>query len=90
MEKENLNLNQERKNNWRSAFFLFIRISGWIAIPVVLALFVGKWLDDRFNTAPLIFLSLTGIAFVVSLFGIVRESRKTMSEIINSEFANKK
>lgn len=70
--------------DWKPAFFLFIRISGWIAFPVIGALFLGKWLDNVFSSAPLIFLSLTGIAFLVSLFGIVKESRKTMSQIINS------
>lgn len=70
--------------DWKPAFFLFIRISGWITFPVIFALFVGKWLDRVFSTTPILFLSLTGIAFGISLFGIIKESRKTMEQIINS------
>ena len=63
---------------WQPAVLLFFKMSGWIAFPVVVSLLLGKWLDRRFGTEPVLFLSLTGIAFIISIFGIVKESKKTM------------
>jgi F0F1-type ATP synthase assembly protein I len=68
---ENRNLNKEDKKTytawWLPAVKIFIKLSGWIVFPVIIALFVGKWLDSKFNTSPwLLFLSII-IAFVVSM-----------------------
>jgi F0F1-type ATP synthase assembly protein I len=71
--------------SWQPAVFLFFKMSGWIAFPVVVSLLLGKWLDERFASKPIFFLSLTAIAFLVSIFGIVKESRKTMKLIENQE-----
>lgn len=74
-------ISTKKRDGTRTALFLFAKISGWIAIPVVGALLFGKWLDQRFFTNNLFFLLLTGFAFIVSLVGIVRESKKAMREI---------
>ena len=74
-------ISQQKGSDTRTALFLFAKISGWIAVPVIGSLLVGKWLDQKFSTHNLFFLSLTGIAFIVSLAGIVRESKKAMREI---------
>ena len=71
----------KKSDGTRTALFLFAKISGWIAVPVVASLLLGKWLDQKFSTDNLFFLSLTGLAFAVSLVGIVRESKKAMREI---------
>ncbi len=57
---------------WAPALEIFSEVSGWIVGPVVLALIAGKYLDGRFDTWPWIFLGLTGIAFAVSIFGIMK------------------
>ena len=72
---------KNESKSWQPAVFLFFKISGWIAFPVVISLVVGKWLDRRFETEPIFFLSLTAIAFGISLYGIVRESKKTMKDL---------
>ena len=59
------NMDTPDKPYWHDALAAFGRMSGWIAAPILLALFAGKWLDGRFHTAPYIFVSLTGIAFIV-------------------------
>jgi len=71
------------KNNswWKPGVEIFSQVSGWIAGPIILALIVGKWLDGRFDTKPWIFLGLTGIAFLISIFGIVRVVSKYMKKI---------
>lgn len=45
-------------------------ISGWIAFPVIIALYVGQWLDRRFGTEPWLFLATITLAFLVSMFGL--------------------
>lgn len=66
---------------WQPSIVLFGRLSGWIAGPVILAIFLGKWLDEKYKTDPWFFLSLTGVAFLVSSFGIVRDSLREMKKI---------
>jgi len=79
---ENKNSN---KKSWQPALFLFLKISGWIALPIVASLIVGKWLDRKFDSEPIVFLGLTGIAFIVSMIGIVKESRKAMTALETPE-----
>jgi F0F1-type ATP synthase assembly protein I len=87
VEKDNENLNknevprQDGAGWWKPAVEIFSRVSGYIVVPVVLALIVGKYLDNRFNTKPWIFLGLTGVAFLISSFSIVRTVSKYMKEI---------
>jgi F0F1-type ATP synthase assembly protein I len=58
---------------WHDALMAFGRMSGWIAGPIVIALFLGKWLDRRFGTEPYFFVGVTAIAFIVSVYGLARE-----------------
>lgn len=60
---------------------LFGRLSCWIAVPVILAVFFGKWLDKRYGTEPWLFLLSVGGAFILSSFGIVRDSVSEMKRI---------
>lgn len=60
---------------------LFAKLSGWIAGPIIIALFIGKWLDKKYGTEPWLFLLSVGIAFVFSTFGIVRDSLREMKRI---------
>lgn len=60
---------------------LFGRLSGWIAGPVILAVFLGKWLDKKYNSEPWLFLLSVGVAFMISSFGIVRDSISEMDKI---------
>ena len=51
-------------------------LSGWIAFPVIIALFLGKWLDKKFNTDPWLFLATIGLAFLISMYGLVINALK--------------
>ena len=66
---------------WKPGIEIFSQVSGWIAGPIILALNVGKYLDNRFDTKPWIFLGLTGIAFLISIFGIVKVVTRYMSRL---------
>ncbi|MEX2029273.1 MAG: AtpZ/AtpI family protein [Candidatus Paceibacterota bacterium] len=67
--------------NWRPAIEIFIQVSTWIVAPIVLALVFGKMLDMRFETRPWIFLTFSGLAFLISSFGIVRAVSKYIKDI---------
>lgn len=63
------------------ALNIFGEISTWVVVPIVAALILGKYLDGRFDTKPWIFLSLTGVAFIVSIFGIGKILVKYIKDI---------
>jgi F0F1-type ATP synthase assembly protein I len=84
----------DRKNNgqvpwWQPGLALFYRLSGWIGGPILVALFIGKYLDKKYNTHPWLFLLSVGVAFAVSSYGIVRDSMRELKKI-EKEAKNKK
>lgn len=90
---ENHNKNQKPTNEdlqdpwWRPALFLFFELSGWIAGPIIIAVFVGEWLDQRYGTEPWLYLASVGVAFTISTIGIVRGAMKAMKKIEEQEKA---
>jgi F0F1-type ATP synthase assembly protein I len=73
---------------WRDALLAFSRMSGWVVGPVIVALFFGKWLDKKFDTAPYLFIGVTGLAFIVSMYGLFREGvnyKRDTEAKLNSE-----
>lgn len=79
----------EKKAWWQPALIIFARMSGWIIFPVLAGLFFGKWLDDKLGTDPWFFLLIIGLAFAVSVVGLVKtakeELRKTDEEDTQKE-----
>lgn len=78
-----------KNDNWSLALRIMVNLSGWIAFPVIIALFLGKWLDKRFNTEPWLFLATIGLAFIVSMYGLVLKALKEFKRI-EKEYSNKK
>lgn len=77
---------KNEKNNdkapwWQPGLLLFMRLSGWIAVPVIAAVFLGKWLDKKYDSEPWLFLVSVGVAFALSTFGIIHDSLKEMRRI---------
>src|SRR3989339_733484 len=75
------NKNQADKEWLRKALTIFAETTGWIAFPVVGALFLGRWLDEKQGTEPLYFLSITALAFIISSIGIGMTGVKYMKRI---------
>ena len=69
---------------------LFARMSGWIAGPIIIAIFIGKYLDKKYNTDPWLFLLSVGLAFVLSMTGIVRDAMQAMKDIEKQESRDKR
>ena len=75
---------QESKPNepwWKPSFILFMKLIGWIGVPVIAALCVGRWLDDKYGTEPWLFLFLVVISFVIASVGVMKESSDAMKSI---------
>lgn len=86
MEKED---KEKRAPWWQPGLVLFTRLSGWIAVPVILGVVVGKWLDKKYGTEPWLFLVTVGAAFFLSMFGIVKDALKEMKKIEKEEIIKK-
>lgn len=78
-----------KNDTWSLALKIMARISGWIAFPVVIAVFLGKWLDTRFDTEPWLFLATVALSFVVSMYGLVKNAMKEFKKI-EDEYAKNK
>jgi F0F1-type ATP synthase assembly protein I len=66
---------------WAPAMQIFSDVSTWIVVPIVCALIFGKMLDTHFGTAPVIFLSLAGFAFLITCFGMYRVVKNYMKKV---------
>jgi len=70
-----------KNNSWSLALRVMANLSAWIAGPVIIALFLGKWLDEKYNTAPWLFLGIMGLAFFISMYGLVINALKEFKKI---------
>jgi len=73
---------------WRPGLLIFAKISALISIPIIIALIVGKYFDKKYNTDPWIFLILTFIAFLTSIYSIWKNIKVYIKEIENKEKNN--
>ena len=81
-----MNENQSNLNNsggpwWKPGVQIFSEISTWIFVPIILALIAGKALDKHYGTKPTLPLVSAGIAFLISIYGIVKAVRKFSNKI---------
>jgi len=81
MEEQKTKTGSGEKAWWEPAVEIFGRVSAWIVVPVIFSLVLGKHLDRRYGTSPWIFLSLTAVAFFISIFGIVKTVRAYIRKI---------
>ena len=70
-----------KNESWGLALKVMANVSGWIAFPVIIGLYLGKWLDKKFGTDPWLFLITIGVAFFVSMFGLVRSALKEFKQV---------
>lgn len=70
-----------KNDSWSLALRVMAQLSGWIAFPVIIALFLGKWLDKKFNTEPWLFLGTIGLAFLISMYGLIIKALKEFKKI---------
>ncbi len=69
--------NNNKKPIWNSEYIkVFTNISVWIVVPVLCSLFIGKYLDTKFNTTPWILGVGLTLSFTVSMIAIVKIAKK--------------
>ena len=66
---------------WQPAVMMFAKLSGWIAAPIIIALYLGKWLDKKYDSAPRLLMICIAIAFFTSMIGLVKETVKEYKKI---------
>lgn len=79
----------KKKAWWEPALAVFAKMSAWIGAPVLIGLFLGKWLDKKYDTEPWLLLVSVGIAFTVSMAGLVLEASKEFKRIEKENKKNK-
>jgi membrane protein DedA with SNARE-associated domain len=65
---------------WQESLSVVSRLSGWILLPLILGTVVGRWLDRKYNSDQKWFFIVIGIAFIVSMIGLVIQARKEMKK----------
>jgi len=65
---------------WGPGLTVFAEVTGWIAVPVVGALYLGRFLDEKYNTDPWFFLGLTALSFIITSYGIVKLATRFIRE----------
>jgi F0F1-type ATP synthase assembly protein I len=74
----------EKRTNqawWSSGLKLFAQMSGWIVVPILAGIYLGRFLDEKYNTEPWLFLASVGIAFIITNIGIVYQAKKSINQI---------
>ena len=66
---------------WQPALEVGAQITGWVAGPIILALFAGKWLDNRYHSEPWIFLGSMVLAFIITSVGIAKVATNYIKKI---------
>jgi len=80
-----MNNNSIEKPWWREGVLLSAKVSAYIAVPIIIASFIGKYLDKKYNTDPYIFFITIGLAFLLTIFMIWREVKKYKKSLENEE-----
>ncbi len=84
-------MSKEKESNWLGpAMELFAKISVWIAFPVILALFLGSYLDKRLENEPWSTIFCVGVAFIITNIGLVIETVKSAKKMEVSDKKFKK
>ena len=66
---------------WQPAIMVFFRLSAWIVAPVLLGTLIGKWLDNKLDSAPWGLIGIVGISFIISITGLIIETTKEYEKI---------
>lgn len=79
-----------KKSWWQPAIVVFAEVTGWIAAPIIIALFLGRYLDEKFHRQPWFFLGCTALAIIISSIGIVLVAGKYLRQIEQESHRNDK
>lgn len=73
---------QKNKINYnKSNLEIFTIISSWIVAPIVGALLLGSWLDEKYNHENFFTLTFIAVAFIITCVGIAKEALKAIKSL---------
>jgi F0F1-type ATP synthase assembly protein I len=87
MKSKSYNNIEEKKKKlvwWLEPVMMFLNLSVWIIIPILSGSLIGQWLDNKFNTQPWLFLIFVGLAFIVSMSGLIKNTIKEYNRAIKN------
>jgi F0F1-type ATP synthase assembly protein I len=65
----------------KSNLQIFGIISSWIVAPIVGALLLGSWLDEKYNYENFFTLTFIAVAFIITCVGIAREALRAIKSL---------
>ena len=74
-----------KKPWWREGVLLSVKVSAYIAVPVIIASYVGKYLDKKYSSDPYLFLISIAIGFASTIYLIWKEVKNYQRKIAKEE-----
>ena len=66
--------------SWISPAFGFVGIGSYLATTIVGLTLIGRWLDGRFDTAPLLTMVFLALGLLVGLIGAYRQLQVVLEQ----------
>lgn len=63
------------------ALQMFVKLSGWVLVPLIAGYTIGRFLDNKYQSEPRWFFISIGIAFIFSTIGIVYQAQVEYKKI---------
>lgn len=79
--KDQIPVPVEAESWWAPSLRIFLNTTSWIAFPIIIALYVGDWLDKKYGTEQKYLLISIAFAFVVSMSGLTAYTLREMKKI---------
>jgi F0F1-type ATP synthase assembly protein I len=68
------------KDWWQEAVSIFSEVTGLIVVPIVGSLYLGGYLDKKYNSEPWFFLGLTLVGVIVATSAISRIATRYINQ----------
>lgn len=73
-------VDMEVKNWWQRPLQIFSEITGLIVVPIVAALYLGKWLDKKYDSEPWFMVAMVCIGTIIAGIFVYRIAYKYIKE----------
>ena len=80
----------KQKAWWQPGIEVFSQIAGLIVFPLLFAIFLGNWLQDRYGHEPWLYIGSVATAFVITNVGLVVITVKASRKMQDISEDNKK
>ncbi len=83
--KINMSKKQKQQGLMTQQLGFGLSLSGWIAFPVLCGFFLGNFLVDKIHAPQYVFLICVIGSVIFSFYGLIKESKKYVKSLVNSE-----